>query len=64
MHIRQFSTEETAFLAWAFGETIRMSGGERFDASADYLIEDWQDLTGQLLPEDFVNFVTAVHAAQ
>ena len=50
MQIRQFSTEETAFLAWAFGETIRMSGGERYDASAGYLIEERQDLTGQFLP--------------
>lgn len=64
MEIRIFSGRETAFLAWCYGETMRMDGGERFDTTAEELLSNWQELTSEELAPDFAIFVRGVHAAQ
>lgn len=62
--MRSFTIEETAFLAWVYGEISRMSGSERFDTSAQELSDRWQDLTGEELGVDFHDFAVTVHGSQ
>lgn len=62
--MRSFTIEETAFLAWVYGEISRMSGSERFDTSVYQLAHEWQEMTGQELGSDFHDFAVAVHGTQ
>lgn len=62
--MRSFTIEETAFLAWVYGEIARMSGTERFDTSVQQLAHQWQELTGQELSPDFHDFAVGVHGTQ
>ncbi len=62
--MRSFTIEETAFLAWVYGEIASMSGSERFDIDVNELASKWQDMTGEKLSVNFHDFAVEVHASQ
>ncbi|AUQ71058.1 hypothetical protein [Phaeobacter inhibens] len=62
--MRSFTHTETAFLAWVYGQIATMNAEERFDASAEGLRRDWEELTGDTLDADFHEFALKVHECQ
>ncbi len=57
---RRLSDEEVAFLAWFF---VRY--GRKNDADDGLMIlSDWQEMTGQELPDDFLDETVAIYNGQ
>lgn len=62
---RELSHEEVAFLAWYFVAAARSpygTSGEFPDGLA--MQKEWEEHTGQELPDDFLNQVIGIHATQ
>lgn len=58
----ELSHEEVAFLAWFFVAVGRRESHERIDGLAMKI--EWEDHTGQELPDEFLNSVCAIYDAQ
>lgn len=61
---RRFTIQEQAFLAWAFVRMVKMTPSQRYDTDPRKLQQEWTDMTGELLPDDFGSFVYEVFEAQ
>ena len=64
MNIRSFTHTETAFLAYVYGYYATVSPGERYDTTVQWLLDEWQEQTGETLDADFHKFAIQVYASQ
>lgn len=63
--VRTLSTEEQAFLAWFFVASARPPYGATGEYADGLKLKiEWEEMTGQELPDDFLNLVCGIHDCQ
>lgn len=65
MPTRELSHEEVAFLAWYFVAAARAPYGEHGDFPDGLVMQrEWEEKTGQELPDDFLGQVVGIFETQ